>query len=217
MLSRNSGLGTWGQRLLTPSAGSPAVYFGGRLVLDGDRLFVSAIHTAKSSGQVYVYRLQEGEPTLAHVLKLGDAHGEAMDPKGNLLAVGSYGRQSREGTSLGSVDFFEESNGEWAWVGSIEAPKMPEGHRFVHCHWLGEDHLFVGSVGGGGKPGNAFLFARRSEHKHDWEHVGTVVGTWPDSVTGRRVAFNGEELLVSEYSPSQSQGKILVCRWEWVD
>ncbi len=132
--------------------------------LEGNRMAVSAPNAdvgAQDAGVVYVYeRTDSGSPWVLTATipspspEFGARFGNALDLRGDLLAVGESARVDE-----GRVWVFRLSGGVWSQVGGwIEAEGDGFGNEFgASVAWIDDDSLAIGAPGAVGGQGRVYL------------------------------------------------------------
>jgi hypothetical protein len=191
--------GVWSplQQIFAPS--SPAdTYFGKRVFLLGDRLYVSQYPT-----NVFEYQRSRGGWALTHQFQpvpqsvtLGYA--ESLAATEDLLVVGGKDSMVR-GLSTGNATLYRRAAGRWD-DGQILAPPTDEGPVFfagAACAIAG-DKVLVGaplSSGGASHSGRVFVY---TENDGGWGLAGEIIPgtTIAEGNLGWSISPYGDEVLI---------------------
>lgn len=122
--------GTWVKVGNTLSGKSKNINFGHRVLLsaDGSILAISARYSSNngiSSGHVEVYKItgnnwvQIGNDIVGEAAADTCGQGLVISANGNILAVGSIGADTANGTDTGKVRVFQNIQGNWVEQGSV--------------------------------------------------------------------------------------------------
>lgn len=191
--------GRWSPLQQTFAPTSPAdTYFGKRVVLLGDRFYVSQYPTA-----VWEYQRTRDGWTLTHQFvplprsaTLGYA--ESLAVADDLLVVGAKDSVV-EGLSTGNATLYQRDFGQWD-DGQMLAPPTDEGPVFfagAACAIVGRTVLVGAPLANGGAPysGRVFLFTEARGH---WSRVGEVHPNEPigGSSLGWSMSAQGDEVLI---------------------
>jgi len=179
---------------------SGAAAYAAALAVDGDRLYVGEPGEislfpmpANRAGRVHVYVRAAGgdwrrESTLrAAGVEIGDAFGEAMAARGEVLAVGAPG----VGEGRGAVYLFVRSDGGWTEAARLDAPADAGAAGFGAAVAVTADGLLVGAPEHGDGAGAVFAFRRGAG---GWEPAGVVTGPTPGGRLGAALSADGERV-----------------------
>ncbi len=170
--------------------------FGSAVAIEGNRMAVSAPNAdvraplldvvAPNAGLVYIYeRSDVGSPwvltaTIASPSpEFGARFGNAVDLRGNLLAVGEAAREDE-----GRVWVFRLSGGVWSQLGGwIEAFGDGFGNKFgASIAWTGDNNLAIGAPGAEGGQGRVYLASLSGGEGSSWV-VGNPLPTFNSTAT----------------------------------
>ena len=209
------GADAWGQvKKLTASDAANSDGFGVSVALDGDTVIIGADGedgAGTNEGAAYVFsRNQGGADNWGQVIKLvsgdpddSDQFGNAVDIKGDIVLVGSPGKDGA-GSNRGAAYLFRRDQGgldAWGQVKKIVPGDPADDVLFGMALSIDGDLAVIGAAwddGGGTNRGAAYLFGRDQGGAENWGEVKKLIASdaHNSDVFGYDVALDGSYVLV---------------------
>jgi len=197
------------EAVLFPEHPAEGDAFGASVAIDGRRIAVGSLtdRIADQAGAVDLFVLDDGQwlhdtRLVAPEPAAGDEFGYSVAIQGDLLVVGSPGRQVGEIEDAGAVFVFEWDGLRWRLIETLSSTAPKTTARFGQSVAIDGDLIVVGETwadNDGGLPvpisGAAFVFERRGE---DYGLVARLAAPVPAALDffGLAVAVRSPDLVV---------------------
>jgi len=220
------GSNNWGEvkKLRPDDIGLPDT-FGTQMAISNDTLIVSAPSQASSRGAAYVFERNQGgannwglvKKLLANDGAAGDAFGEGVAVRSDLIVVGAKTDDVGGNINQGSAYVFERNQGginNWGQVQQLTGSDATSGDLYGNFGERGiaitDTQIIIGAYQNESYRGAAYIFERNQSGA--WTEVQKLTSSdiAPGDQFGYTVAVSGSTLFVSSFRDDSGKGSAYV-------
>ena len=193
--------GNWQENgQLTIQDGLPEDRFGHAIVMDGNKVAISAPNRDKKKGAVFIFQHQENGTwqqvsMLAHEGAVeGDGFGTALALRGNELLIGVTGHNENKGAA---VLYRQNETGEWMRQATYKIDDMDDRSQFGRVVALGPDVAYVAAPRFNNRSGAVYAFPTNTEAGPRMQHrTITAFDNHRNSQFGSSIMVTDDELWI---------------------